>query len=98
MTVNEMDRKIPQYIHTPCNVGDVVYSYCSESSTISPYFIEKFNVVFLGYENEYMLYTFKASYYIGDELVDSIDFELNDIGKTVFLTREEAERALEESK
>jgi hypothetical protein len=39
---------------------------------------------------------YEAFSYIGMELADVIDFDDDDIGKTVFLTREEAEKKLEE--
>lgn len=85
-------------IELPCKVGDIVYHYCSDFSTILPYFVENLNVAFLGNKDEQLVYTFEANCNNEneDELLDSIDFELKDIGKTVFLTREEAERALEE--
>lgn len=89
-----------EYIHLPCKVGDIVYHYCSDFSTILPYFVENLNVAFLGNKDEQLVYTFEANCNTEneDELLDSIDFELKDIGKTVFLTRKEAERALEEGK
>ena len=75
----------------PCAVGDTVYAYCSVfgilSYTVDCIVIDK-NI------------TFQCSSYsepIGDcpsECLDEIEPDISDFGKTVFLTREEAEAAL----
>lgn len=80
----------------PCKVGDTVYSYCETFGVILPYFVE---VVIISYcdKNE-IDYQYEANCHSSEEneLLDDMDFEIDDIGKTVFLTREDAEKALKE--
>ena len=57
---------------------------------------EKKCIAYLGEKGENCFYTFEANYNHKNELLDSIDFEYDDIGKIIFLTREEAERALKD--
>lgn len=81
----------------PCKVGDTVHYFSGDFGTILPYFVENLNIAYLGEKGENCVYTFEANCNHENELLDSIDFEPDDIGKTVFLTREEAEKALERS-
>lgn len=83
-------------IELPCKVGDTVYSNNPIFSKILPYFVENLNVSYFGNKDELLGYTFEANSTNEGELLDSIDFEPKDVGKTVFLTREEAEQALKE--
>ena len=83
-------------IDLPCKVGDTVYSFCDCFGVILPYFVETFNVSYYDKNTTVWQYEANCTNNEEDELLDSIDFEVEDIGKTVFLTREEAERALEE--
>ena len=79
----------------PCKVGDVVYSFCDVFGAILPYVIQDFKVGFLGKDRPNYWYWEATSHATEtDELLDEIDFDLDDIGKTVFLTKEEAEKAL----
>lgn len=80
----------------PVWVGQMVYHYCHELGGVFPYFVENINIGFLDKERNY--WTFEANCHDEetDEFLDEIDFDLDDIGKTVFLTREEAEAALAE--
>lgn len=80
----------------PCKVGDTVYSYNSDFGVILPYFVENLTIAYWE-ENEFC-YTYEANCTNENELIDSIDFDCEDIGKTVFLTEEEAERALKGAK
>lgn len=85
-----------RFVELPCKVGDVVYSYCEDLFRILPYFIEQ---IIISYDsdspnNEYV--TFNGISSSASELLDDMDFTVDEIGKTVFLTREEAEKALEE--
>lgn len=71
-------------VELPCNVSDIVYEVDGEiyELKIKKVIVSKSNIEFECFD------------------IDSIDdskFCLNDIGKTILLTREEAERALEES-
>ena len=83
-----------RFVELPCKVGDVVYSYCEDLFRILPYFIEQ---IIISYDsdspnNEYV--TFNGISSNASELLADMDFTIDEIGKTVFLTREEAERAL----
>lgn len=84
------------YIKLPCKVGDTVHSYCGNFGVILPYFIETLSCTY--YDKNSVVWQYEANCSGDDEaeLLDSIDFEFDDIGKTVFLTREAAEAALKE--
>lgn len=86
-----------RFVELPCKVGDVVYSYCEDLFRILPYSIEQ---IIISYDsdspnNEYV--TFNGISSNASELLSDMDFTVDEIGKTVFLTREEAERALNSS-
>lgn len=68
----------------PCRVGDTVYSYCETFSRFFAYQVEN---VFISREN----IQYEAFANEGSELIDVIDFNCDDFGKTVFLTHDEAE-------
>jgi hypothetical protein len=76
-------------IKLPCKVGDTVYIYADFTKNIEPYTIDEIHL------GSCYAMQFDCNLCIGDELIDGTEFELEDIGKTVFLTREEAEKALE---
>ena len=82
----------------PVFVGQMVYHYCPDLGGVFPYFVETVNVGYLGKERNYWTYEANCHDEETDEFLDGIDFDLDDIGKTVFLTREEAEKALKEAK
>lgn len=78
-------------IELPCKVGDMVYFAVNngwDCAEIDEIHIFKDDIVFewVQYDRGYEL----------TELWDCGDFSLKDIGKTVFLTREEAEKHLKE--
>ena len=81
----------------PCKVGDTVYYFSRDLGAVFPYFVENLNIGSMGKNKTY--WNYEANYHDEetDELIDEIDFDLDDIGKTVFLTREEAEKALKEA-
>lgn len=97
----EADMKLKDYedaeeqgllIRLPCKVGDVVYTNMRASGWYKreknkPY---KANVAFIGIngKDNFMNVVFEND--------NVLQFLLSDIGKTVFLTREEAEAALAE--
>lgn len=74
----------------PCKVGDTVYCYDEDLYAILDYRIEQ--IIFSG--GFLTLYSGVCSN--EDVLLSDIDFWETDLGKTVFLTREEAEKALKE--
>ena len=82
----------------PCKVGDTVYSYCEVFGVILPYFVETLNIGYIDKNKVLAQYEANCTNDEESELIDSIDFEFEDFGKTVFLTREEAERAIEKVK
>lgn len=75
----------------PCKVGDTVWMFSENFGEVLPYTVDLISVVgkCLGYS---------ANCSRNDELLDSIDFEGNDIGMDVFFTREEAEQTLRKEK
>lgn len=73
-----------------------VYRYSPKYLAILPYFVDTGNVGFLGHKNDWANLTFYATCAKALEVFDEIDFKLEDIGKTVFLTYEEAEKTLQE--
>ena len=72
----------------PCKVGDTVWMFSEEYGKALPYTVDLISVV-----GKCLGYSANCSH--NDELLDSIDFEDNDIEVDVFFTREEAEKALE---
>ena len=75
----------------PCKVGDIVYAKYSGTNEIEYYIVDE--VIHLGSDN----FEFKAHLENEDGyIVDNIDFGVPEIGLTVFLTKEEAEKALKE--
>lgn len=78
-----------EWVHLPCNIGDVLFRTIPWRNTIDECIVSSL--------------TQKADKTWKIRLTSGIfrtTFEIttNDIGKTVFLTREEAEKALEEKK
>ncbi len=74
----------------PCKVGDTVYSYDEDLYALLDY---RINQITLSDGNPTL---YSGVCFNEDVLLSDIDFVESDIGKTVFLTREEAERALKE--
>lgn len=85
-------------IVSPCKVGDTVYSFCEVFGAVLPYFVETLNIAYYDKNKIVCQYEANCTNVEENELLDSIDFEFDDIGKTVFLTREEAEAALRKRK
>lgn len=82
-----------QYIKLPCKVGDTVY-------VIDGYYglIECIvNDIRVGVDNlYYTLFYYEQPVDDPAELIDTFDYDKDDLGKTVFLTKAEAEKALRE--
>lgn len=88
-TIYKLERKIAYGEGTlPVKVGDTVYAYCEVMNAVMPYFVESLTISYL--DEERRVYQFEANS-AKDELIDSIDFELSDIGNYVFLNKTEAE-------
>ena len=78
---------ISKWVHLPCKVGDVVYQ-------VTRNFISEFRVRFIEIAT-------CGNLFLHTDLISGIVytgevFSESDIGKTVFLTREEAEKALQD--
>lgn len=78
-------------IPIPCKVGDTVYAFCEMLGVILEYKVVGIGITEIAMQYEAYAYTKEE-----DILIDNIDYETDDIGKTIFLTREEAEKALRE--
>lgn len=85
-------------IELPCKVGDTVYAFCEYWGVILPYFVETLNIGYYNQNENCYFYEANCTNTEQTDLLDSIDFDLDDIGKTVFLSREEAEKKLKEYK
>lgn len=94
----DLEDKIEQgkIVELPCKVGQTVYHFSRDLGAVFPYFVENLNIGSMGKNKTY--WNYEANYHDEetDELVDEIDFDLDDLGKTVFLSREDAEKALAE--
>ena len=82
----------------PCKVGDTVYSFSADFGVVLPYLVGTLNIGYMGKSGVYYGYEANCHDPETDELLDEIDFESEDIGKTVFLSRAEAENVLKERK
>lgn len=80
----------------PCKVGDVVYDYLhkwKKEDGITPYQITNITIT----QNKKGIWTkkYRAMQILDGKTIDwQINFSFDDLGKTVFLSREEAEAAL----
>lgn len=81
-------------VELPCAVGETVYSFCSDLGVMLPYIVENVSIGHLGKGRKYIFFEANCHNEETDELLDAIDFDFDNIGKTVFLTREQAEGAL----
>ena len=73
-----------EWVHLPCKVGDVVYCY-------EPCFGSDHNPKLKVVEKEIVELKTIAT-------VFGLNFDIDSIGKTIFLTREEAEKALDKQR
>lgn len=83
-----------EYIHLPCKVGDVVHKVSFVHKNITPLTVD-------GFLCNLSSWKVHCSHLIpswGGNQKEHIYIALSSFGKTVFLTREEAKRALEEGK
>ena len=79
-------------IFPPCNIGDRVYMVIHDKRTKKPI---ECHVIGFWYTNHEDCCTIHLSRYIDGKLHSTFSVRFTDIGKTVFLTREEAQRELE---
>ena len=74
----------------PVKVGDTVYSFSEDFGTVLPYFVDELRISFMDQTRNYWVYEASCHNNETDEFLDEIDFDLDDIGKSVFLTEQEA--------
>lgn len=74
----------------PFRVGETVYAFCETFGAVLPYFIESLHIGCVGENTTVYQYTANAINIEQDELLDSIDFEPDDIGDWIFRTEDEA--------
>lgn len=90
----QLKKRLENAVELPCKVGNTVYTFSCGS--ILECYIHKFTVV---YENDsnviYAVLSAKSEEYCG-MLNMFTRVKISDFGKTVFLTREEVEKALAE--
>ena len=79
-----------EWVHLPCKVGDTLYEITSRN-TISEYEVTAIRIELFNVFIDWKLTQGFVDRYISD-------MPVGEIGKTVFLTCEEAEKALEEKK
>ncbi len=75
----------------PCKVGDKVYIHCDTVNQIIPYDVEDIHI-----DNECIRFFATALDIYYAEFLDEKIFTVDNIGKTVFLTKEAALQALKE--
>lgn len=79
-----------EWVHLPCKAGDTLYEITSRN-TISEYEVTAIRIELFNVFIDWKLTQGFVDRYISD-------MPVGEIGKTVFLTHEEAEKALEEKK
>ena len=87
--------RLENAIVLPVKPGDTVYAYC-EYFGVLQYLVGNFYIGYMGKEENCLHWEAAAYATETDELLDDMDFDLEDIGKDVFFTREEVEKALAE--
>lgn len=80
-----------KYIELPCKVGDMVYAYCKAVNQTVGYSVEDIHI-----DDEKTRFFATAFDVYFNEFLDDKEFLEDDIGKTVFLTKSEAEQKLKE--
>lgn len=80
-----------KYIELPCKVGEKIYAHCKTVNQIIPYEIEDIHID--RNKTRYFATAFDVYY---NEYLDEMEFTEDDIGQTIFLTKEEAEAKLKE--
>ena len=89
-----------RFIETPLKLGDIVYTYneyWSECTDVQPFQIT--NVMISQNKKGVWIKKYRAMLLLnGDTTNEQINFNFDEIGKTIFVTKEQAEKALKEIK
>ena len=83
-----------EWVHSPCKVGDMVYKVSFVHKNITPLKVEGFICNLISWK---VHCTHLIPSWIGNQK-EHIYISFSSFGKNTFLTREEAEKALEEKK
>lgn len=84
-------------LRLPCKVGDWLYYVIFDFNAIVPVRLNDVIMSFIGIDRYSCQYNCCCFDECGD-VYEDFEFDTDDIGKTVFLTKEEAEQALAEMK
>lgn len=84
-------------LRLPCKVGDWLYYPCLYYNVVVPVRLNDVSISFIGLENYSYQYNCCSFDGCGD-VYEDYEFDNDDIGKSVFLTKEEAEQALAQMK
>lgn len=79
------------FLRLPCKVNDIVYAHSDFAHTIVPYEVDAFHLSHMYGE---VICIMEVYCYKNGKLIKTVDIDTEDFGKTVFLTRAEAEMAL----
>jgi len=79
-----------------CKIGDTVYAFEECFGVVLPFLVEQIIITY-GEKEPLVQYCGNCHDNENDELLADIDFEPEDIGATVFLTKEEAEYKVKET-
>lgn len=84
-------------LRLPCKVGDMLYYPSSYYNVVVPVRLNEIIISFAGIDN--FSYQYNCCSFDGcGDIYEDYEFSNNDFGKTVFLTKEEAEQALADMK
>lgn len=91
--IEQLKEELEKSVKLPCKVGDALFGYCSAFGQILEYSLD--SVIVEEIETIYCISAWSRR--IGEyptECLDELEIQYSDFGKTIFLTREEAEQSL----
>lgn len=83
-------------LRLPCKVGDMLYYQEEHFNIVVPVRLNEIVISFLGLDTYYFQYNCCSFDECGD-VYEEYEFDKDDFGKTVFLTKEQAEQKLKEN-
>ena len=84
-----------EWVHLPCNIGKTVYRVMRDKRINKPY---EYKVIGFWYSADEQCNNAHLVRYVNGVFESSMSIPFSEFGRIVFLTREEAEKALEEKK